>query len=54
MNRSFSYTQIPEIKKIVSFGIELNQLNIVTYDGMFYNTEFDLQKGGEFKPKLFS
>jgi len=54
LSRRFAYTIFPEIKKIVSFGIDINQLNIVTYDGKFYNTEFDLQKGGEFKPKLYS
>lgn len=53
MNKSFAYTVIPETKKIVSFGVELNQLNIITYDGKLYNTEFDILKGGETKIKLY-
>lgn len=52
LNTSYAYTVIQETKKIVSFGIELNQLNIVTYDGKFYNAEFDMNKGGEFKSKI--
>lgn len=46
METSFAKMFVTDIKKIVCFGVEINQIIVISENGYFYQGEFDIDKGG--------
>ena len=46
METSQAFFYVEDIKKLVTFGVEMNQIIVITESGLFYEVELDLQKRG--------